>query len=1009
MIGKKILAHQEALHKSIEKRLIPLLDTPYSQLDGWLEKYIAETQKFYTRTQKHLQKKDSIRVLHEHIVFRKSMLKLLDLWIHEKEKVLPALVLADYSQDVRELLLHTDVWWVQQQSSQRFSVQPGDSLRVKLVKFLKRTGYFFYSLPVRTVNVFRKIFKRPLRHPKPWKQKIPVHKLTRWYYENLLLERFTPLMDQVLKNTAILAAEAWNADHELYEDFAARAQEKSFQNTLAGHWEKQCLPNLRRIQQKIRKCINDARDELQNVAMHVDNAFENQVQLAGTLESLPLYEYQRKRNRKKLAQEYAQRYNRRVNTLFVLSDDWKFNQEVYVLKDSAVKAQWQLEARINTRQENVCQALEAIPGFLQKLFDNIVLSDTKDFLKLLQQLKTTAIKNFRESVIPKTAGLLIEQDIPFVIEESEQLLTAELATMNQKRILIAGFDPAKDYGSSALQYIWPAELVEFELLKKIRKVVLQLKTDGIQKLEKLNTDLENMGRMVVFNLDASIAMLQQEGEEGLETSYQDARSAMQRALQNYHELHEFFSHFMQHLKGEFEKSVKIYSSELSALTDNSRVTEIQYRITRAKAMKKSEQLATLIASFGKKWVSKVQVTLRFVRNKTDAGIAAIKGQLGIQHLPGEITSEISDFLVSGDAALKKLPFVYRRLFVNEPLKENTFYLTRVQAQQELDTAFEKWKAGSFTPVLIKGEKGSGISTFVQMFVKEKMQRQPIVYSVPIQKRLFTEEELLAILGHAFRGKAFATTQELYEYADNQEPFVAYLDKLHLMYLRQPGGFLLLKKFFEIISATSRKIFWLCTCGLYASVYLNNSVGLYDYFPVVITMKNLSMEEVSKMIMLRHKASGYNLHFKPSASDLTERSYLKKNEKEKQEYLQQKYFLHLNKLTLSNIAFALQLWLRSTDRVENNTIYINSLENIDFGFIRNLPSEVVFGLHALLLHENLDVFQLSQVLNISKRQAYLMLMRLADRGVVTESRGLYAIHTLLYRQAVGLLKDKNLIH
>ncbi len=122
-----------------------------------------------------------------------------------------------------------------------------------------------------------------------------------------------------------------------------------------------------------------------------------------------------------------------------------------------------------------------------------------------------------------------------------------------------------------------------------------------------------------------------------------------------------------------------------------------------------------------------------------------------------------------------------------------------------------------------------------------------------------------------------------------------------------------------------------------------------------------------------------------------------------------YFASLNRLTRSNISFALQLWLRSADRLQDNTIHLISLNSINFEFIRNLPAEEIFGIYAVMIHEKLDVFQLSQVLNISRRQAYLMLMRFSDRGIIKEDQGLYSVHPLLYRQFIELLLEKNFLY
>ena len=63
--------------------------------------------------------------------------------------------------------------------------------------------------------------------------------------------------------------------------------------------------------------------------------------------------------------------------------------------------------------------------------------------------------------------------------------------------------------------------------------------------------------------------------------------------------------------------------------------------------------------------------------------------------------------------------------------------------------------------------------------------------------------------------------------------------------------------------------------------------------------------------------------------------------EQQKKLRVDYFADLNKIAKGNISLALIYWLRSTERVESNTIYIMSLDNLDFTFMEGIPGEKLF--------------------------------------------------------------------
>ncbi len=406
---------------------------------------------------------------------------------------------------------------------------------------------------------------------------------------------------------------------------------------------------------------------------------------------------------------------------------------------------------------------------------------------------------------------------------------------------------------------------------------------------------------------------------------------------------------------------------------------------------------------------KTKRQFRLITQSIHGQMQIIRSHLGIQEHSKDISIEITDFLANDHEKLKKTPFVYRRLFINEPLTDNAFFHPRQEAKNALAGAYKKWQEGSFTATLVYGEKGSGISTFLHMFFKENLDEHIGKYQFMPRNRILTEKELLAQLGVSLQNQAFEKYVEFEEFVEKNAPIVLFLDKLHMLYLRQPTGFQLLKRLLEIISNTSKQVFWICSCGLYAANFLDKSIGLFGYFPQLIKMRSLETEKVRNIIMLRHNASGYKLHFLSSGNDLAQKSFNKKSPEEQQVFLKEKFFTGVNKLSQSNISFALQLWLHSTRRVEDSTVYLDSLDTLDLSFIYNLPDEVVFALHALVLHELLDEQRLSEIMNIGKAQAYMMLMRLKDRGIVVQQNGTFGIHPLLYRQSLELLHDKNLVH
>ncbi|MDX9848021.1 MAG: hypothetical protein RBT74_13645 [Tenuifilaceae bacterium] len=1010
-IEKNIAKHQEQIRNMLLNTILPTIHNPFQNLDYWLIEYINRSVQLISRLNQLDNQENSIRVLLEHSNFRAELLSFLNELAGERKTLTSDTCLADYQNALEHFTSTLPKYWITHQCNDRFTVQTNDTLRQRLIKAAKRLGFKLYSIPQLTANLFRRLFRKNQKPVKPWKQKVPVKKLSLWLYGNKLIELFAPIIQQVYKDVALISAEIWKLDDKLFESITRFALNQTSKIELIETWEKDMLPGLNSLVNQISRSKKIQEESLTSLMNELDIQFQQQATIAGTLEFNWFEHLERKRIRelRRLKSEYSKGLSNRFNTLYALSDDWKFDQEVYILTCNVQKTALQQKFNLLSSQNNVLASLEAIPLYLENTRSSASLNDLENLRKSLQLLKSNADKTLVNKLLKDALNCILEQEFPLILDSTEQKLIADISTMTQKRVLIPNFDPSQAYSKRALTSITPKELIDFEMAVELKRSTLKIKKECVEQIDAIQHLLDDIGRLVIFNFETAIAIIDEQGENALEQSHSDAIAGLARASQKYADVKAHFESFIAKVINDFQAAIDQFSTSLLELTDNTHVEKIRFRIAKAKALKRGEQILTLLLESGKSGVSKILGYYRLSRKQVDAGIKTIRRKLGIQGLAKNISVEISEYLATSESAFQGLPFVYRRLFANEPLTDSMFYLSRKPETEKLLEAFTRWQMGSYMPVLIVGEKGSGISTFLKIFTSQNFKKKPQIFTIKATDKITYKEQLLALLGLSFRGEAFAQCEELYAFASLQERFIVQLDKLHLLFIRKPGGFNALKLLFEIISNTNHSIFWICTSGLYASKYLDKTISLYGYFPVVIQMQNLSINQIESIITLRHKTSGYYLTYLPSKQDLTDRNFKKRNDKDKQTYLKLKYYNQLNKQTESNVAFALQLWLRSISKIENNTCYINSLDGVDFSFLYTLPAEVVFALHNLIVHETLSPAQLASILNISNPKAELLLMQLNDRAIVIEYQGYFSVHPLLYRQTITLLQDKNLIH
>jgi sporulation-control protein spo0M len=102
-------------------------------------------------------------------------------------------------------------------------------------------------------------------------------------------------------------------------------------------------------------------------------------------------------------------------------------------------------------------------------------------------------------------------------------------------------------------------------------------------------------------------------------------------------------------------------------------------------------------------------------------------------------------------------------------------------------------------------------------------------------------------------------------------------------------------------------------------------------------------------------------------------------------------------------------MRSASLTENKTIQIESESNLDFNFVRSIPSEKLILLRNILIHSGLDVNRLAKISRVDKSHMELQVQQLLDDGILTFSNDVFFVTPLIYKQLIKHLKDINLIH
>jgi hypothetical protein len=888
----------------------------------------------------------------------------------------------------------------EEQQEGRFKGETGDNAWIRVSKAGKQTAYWASRLPTQVGNRFRKE-ARPARM---WMHRIPWRNMLRQHIMVYMLRELQPLVqsaEQLQQELLLAARDASEIPHRAYTDSEAKQLRGEELEKKRAEWQ--------RLLQKSRELQRYIEGEAQVILRRLNERVTADYPKAGTFElPEPTFAYWRT---EKMHQNLLQSFNS-------LWQEW---QQAH----RALISQWQLRMAIYTTVYNwqieTGQLRQTIAGGLSEdfwpAFNSIqeTLSGLKK--KVAQQELTTALnearqlvrEQFKEERIQEIISGLIKQDLAGKVQRLEGELALATEALPEQTTVAKNGKLNESLRQAELANIQPRQLIKLEVLPKTADKLVELKVSLVQGVEDARVRLLEMEDVCLFNLDSAGAYLQDHPEE-VAKAQSIAFEGLDRTINQTRHIEQQLQDLEQEVPKKIEVVLGQLYSEVLNLRQADNLWSLQLRLLKAKAMQRSGSLLEDLESrFGTRIpaaIKQLESGLRWTRRQR----TQLKSRLGLEAAPPSIATEVTDFLQENENALQRLPFVYRRLYNTDSLQEELFFVGRRPELATLQHNYTRWKEGKYAALLITGERGSGISSLLNIFQK-KLPAQQKVVRLELPTQPLHPAQLYNAISSAFELPPASSLPELIDsLKSTSEPTVVIVEDIQRLMFRKVGGFSFLKEFFSIVAATNRKLCWVAGCKLYAWQYISKATGGADSWSQVMAMQAFTQEQLHNLIMQRHRVSGYQLIFEPSEQELKSKKFAALNAEEQQRYLSDKFFKKLAAFAQSNLRLALLYWLRSTLSVSKNAITLSTSLNPEFSFLNNLATDKYFTLHSLLLHDFLPSNSFAELMSINPAAGRHKLQTLYDVGLLIQRPELgYGINPLLYRQIVNVLKHRNLIH
>ncbi len=904
-------------------------------------------------------------------------------------------------------LMNTPLTVKLEQEKERFFSQEDDSFILNIGKFFKRSFFNLSKLPLRFANLFRKQ-KKEVHY---WAHKVPLRSMIEHYFINSFAQQNMYAFEDLMKAKCSHLNLNWRIIKEINRiitDFLN--SEQTAQEMIVQLEELEKRDSLSRSQEVLDALLKGWREKGEDVYNELDWEFRDSILKVDTIELGAGYYglYNLKGGREQYLEQYKKIFGGWKNSIFAQLDDIQIDIELYHIKYFGLMQYFLLRNSAKSRiEKTINDHFKPIEKEFDELIANVQQADEKNVTELIRTEKAVLTNLMSKQIIPKTIEGIYEQDFPNLLERMEFKISKAVGQMKDDRIIYSENNYDSPIKKSELSQFNPRELVQISILNEFSEQTAKLKASVVDQLGHLQSEIYELSGIIEYNLDSALNSQEEDSEEENDIK-QIACEGINRTKAKTVKIQEDLITLQQTIDTELKVIIEKMNEELVKLTINENITELRLRLATAKAVNKTFSIKEGIRSFFNKTYPLFIERSKQLYKTTEKNINEYLINLGLVKENKILTAELSDFLLKTDEAISKLPYVYKRLYRIDPLSEESFFEGRQKELDQLHSAYKRWENGNFEATVVVGEKGSGTSSLINFFIERTSKEKFIRYK--FDKAHCSADDFYDLFQSILENKKLKSQEALVNYLMEGEKRVIILEDSQHLYLKRIGGFRAMQMLFDLISETSTNVFWIIEVTTYTYDYLEKTIRISSYFKNKILLQSITDEQMVNLVMKRHRVSGYNLEYVlPDPTSRESKKLAKLDEEGKQAYLKEKYFKKLNEFAKSNISLALLYWIRSTLDVKENSIQIGMMGDMKFEFLSAMTDESIFTLHALLLHDSLNVTEHAVLFHQSEWQSKMNLMLLEDNGILKLANERYHINRLLYRQVVNVLRQKNILH
>lgn len=911
-------------------------------------------------------------------------------------------LIVDFPEELRVLIGET--YWQIQETDPFFR-----KLRKKYQPLKNTFSRSFHKL----MNKYRDIRHKPPNHLKNKERVIKLYNLLHFYIKNPLirfmidewqryLQAITGQLFVLHLNTREFANKSLILD-ELPTIINPKKKNDIFKNLFdLAEVLKVAEENLHALG----KYENQFKDRLEKQWSELSSAFLKAWDWAGTFQLKNKYYSEQRLNH--LEYSISSRFKKYCmvweNHFRTFRGEWQKDTEISLLRYKTVKSLYRTSTRLYEGFHN-----EVDPHFLA--VKELLINSSKEIDKVKNE------SNFRSLVISNRKlilnGLqeLLETihsvGIVRLLEDSLKSLSMAVNNLGTKHPAFVRQDTERRPPRSLIENIPLRELVTDEIFNPFLEKYNQTIQKTEEETKQILRVISEIDQLIEFNSDSTIKLISQSNNLPVfERAKNEINEGFERTKKRLTDLRKNVLSIPDNCSEDLLACGLEFETELEKFLDSEKLYRFMSQLKRKKSFNNLKNLGSLTLKLILSFFPFLYKGLkRFISTLWKKYFSLRPVMQNPKNTNNEL---IKRYLNDTESRISKLPFIYQKLFHFQSLNDKRFFTNRYNEIKILKDEFGRWQNGTPSAIAIIGERGSGLTTFLN-FIQNDIYAETKTARIIFNKPEYSEEHILTILCDALHFKQLRSWKELEQKILEESNYnICILENIHFMYLKTVSGFGGLEKFLNLLSRTKNSIFWITTCTLYSWQFLKKAIGIDSHFQQVLSLYHITPQELKSIIMKRHRASGYLLEFESFGNPRKMKKSKSDDENPFQANLENIYFDKLHQFAGGNITTAIILWLRSIQRFSKDKMILSANLDIDFSFLNTLSEDNVLTLSAVLHHEIMSPESHSVIFNQKMDRSRLQLENLENEGLLVKNGHGYQIHPFIYRPLVEILKNKNIL-